>query len=118
MNDHIDESGRHPTEEELMELALATGAEEHRRHVEHCPACSRLVEEFREVSRQVGAMKEEDVPEPLERRILEITRHGSARGLFTGVGALLQNPFLIAAAVAVVVILLYFLVGTEVFREP
>lgn len=118
MNERTNGIRGHPTEEQLMELAINTGAPEHRRHVEQCPECARLVEEFTEVRRQVNAVKEEDVPEPLEKRILSITRHGSSRGLLTGVGAIITNPFLIALAVAIVVLMLYFLVGTEVFREP
>jgi anti-sigma factor RsiW len=118
MNDRNDGIQSHPTEEQLMDLAIDTGSPEHRRHIETCPECARLVNEFREVSRQLHAVKEEEVPEHLERRILSITRHGSAHGLLAGVGTLLQNPFFIAVAVVMVVLLLYFLVGTEVFKEP
>jgi hypothetical protein len=49
---------------------------------------------------------------------MEMTRHGTSRIAARSLGALITNPFLIALAVAIVVILLYFLVGMEVFREP
>ena len=118
MNDHNNDIRRHPTEDQLMELAINHGAPECARHVEQCAECSRLVREFREVSRQVRSLEEREVPEPVTRRIMEITRHGSSRVVTNTVSSLLTNPFLIALAVAIVVILLYFIVGTEVFREP
>ena len=118
MNDHKDDIRRHPTEDQLMELAINHGAPELARHVEQCAECAKMVREFREVSHQVRSLEEREVPEPVARRIMEITRHGTSRIVARSVGELITNPFLIALAVAVVVILLYFLVGTEVFREP
>jgi anti-sigma factor RsiW len=118
MNNLPDDIGKHPTEEQLMELAINGGAQEHRTHLETCEACARTVREFNEVSRQVVSLGEEEVPRRLEQRIMTISRHGSGGGLISALQALVANPFLIALAVAVVVILLYFLVGMEVFKEP
>jgi hypothetical protein len=118
MNHQGDDIHRHPTEDQLMELAINHGAPEHARHVEQCAQCAQMVREFREVSRQVRSLEEREVPEPVARRIMKITRHGSLHIVTRSVSDILTNPFLIALAVAVVVILLYFLVGTEVFREP
>jgi hypothetical protein len=118
MNNLPDESNGHPTEEQLMELAINSGTPEHLAHIERCEACARTVREFRDVSRLVTSLEEEEIPRRVQRRILKTTRHGAGGGLVTGAQALLTNPFLLALAVAVVVILLYFLVGTEVFREP
>ncbi|MBN1129132.1 MAG: hypothetical protein JXA71_09105 [Chitinispirillaceae bacterium] len=123
MNNLPDEKDGHPTEEQLMELAINGGKPEHLKHLDICDKCARAVREFRDVSRRVTSMEEEEVPRHLERRIMGTARHGASRhgtapGLVSGVQALLANPFLLAVAVALVVILLYFLVGTEVFREP
>jgi anti-sigma factor RsiW len=117
MNDHGDDI-RHPTEDQLMELAINHGAPEHARHVERCAGCARMVREFREVSRQVRSLEEREVPEPVALRIMAMTRHGTSRAVTRSLGALFANPFLIALVVAIVVIMLYFLVGMEVFREP
>jgi hypothetical protein len=117
MNDQGD-GIRHPTEDQLMELAINHGAPEHARHVEQCAECARMVREFREVSRQVRSLEEQEVPESVALRIMEMTRHGASRVMARSLGALFANPFMIALAVAIVVILLYFLVGMEVFREP
>jgi anti-sigma factor RsiW len=118
MNHQGDDIHRHPTEDQLMELAINHGAPEHIRHVEQCAECARMVREFREVSRRVRSLEEREVPEPVALRIMEMTRHGTSRVAARSLGALITNPFLIALAVAIVVILLYFLVGMEVFREP
>ena len=111
-------SNDHPSEEQLMEFALEGGAREIEGHVAGCAACAKTVEEFRAVKKQVASIDEEDVPERLERRVLSITRHGRSSGLFSGLQALFANPLLTAVFVAVVVILLYFLVGSEVFKSP
>jgi hypothetical protein len=67
------------------------------------------------VKERVTAVGDEEVPERVSRSIFNAARYGR-RGNF--LQALLLNPFLLALAVAVVVVLLFFLVGSEVFREP
>ena len=111
-------SGDHPTEEQLMEAALSGGTAELQEHVKACPSCARTVHEFREVKKQVASLEEEDVPVRLERRIFNVTRHGHSFGLLEGLQSVVANPFIIALAVAVVVIFLYFLVASEVFKVP
>jgi hypothetical protein len=109
----------HPSEEQLMEFALEGGAPEIGRHVAMCAACAKTVGEFRAVKQRVASIDEEDVPERVERRVLSIARHGRSVGTPSGgLRALFANPFLIALIVALVVILLYFLVGSEVFKTP
>jgi hypothetical protein len=109
----------HPTEEQLMEFALdGSGVPDIGRHVESCAACATTVAEFRTVCERVASIDEEDIPERVERRVLNIARHGRSRGGPAGIGALLSNPFLIALIVALVVVFLYYLVGSEVFKTP
>ncbi len=111
-------NGEHPSEEQLMELAVSGSVPEIQEHVNGCPACSGIVKEFREVKQRVASLDEEEVPVRVEQRILSITRHGHGTGFLSGFQALFSNPFLIALVVAIVVILLYFLVGSEVFKVP
>lgn len=113
-------NGRHPAEEELMELALHGNRRELEKHLEGCPACARMVKEFREVKQQVASFPDEEVPISLEQRVFRHSRHGhSGRpSLLASLGALLSNPLLVAAMVVIVVILLYLLVGSEVFKVP
>jgi len=111
-------NGIHPTEEQLMELAISGGNAELREHVLGCPSCARTVDEFKEVKKQVASLEDEDVPVRLERRIFSMARRDRPAGLWQGLQAVVANPFLIALAVAMVVIFLYFLVGTEVFKTP
>jgi hypothetical protein len=108
----------HPSEEQLMEFAIEGGAPEIRRHVKECAPCAKTVAEFLAVKQQVASLDEEDIPERLERRVLGIARHRHVTGIFSGLQALFANPFLIAAIVAIVVVLLYFFVGSEVFKSP
>jgi hypothetical protein len=117
MNTLPDGKDRHPTEEELMEVALDGGTGEQRRHCEQCAFCAETVAEFREVKRRLASLDEKEVPATIEHRILNIARHGRSRGgLLSGVQSLFSNPFLIALAVALVVVLLYFLVASEIFK--
>ena len=108
-------NGEHPSEEQLMELAVSGGLREIQEHTDSCPLCAGIVREFREVKQRVVSLGEEEVPQKVERHILNITRHGHGAGFLQ---ALFSNPFLIALVVAVVVVLLYFLVGSEVFKGP
>jgi hypothetical protein len=84
-------AGEHPSEEKLMELAISGGPPEIREHAGACALCTDIVKEFRKVKEHVDSVGEEDVPERVKLHI--------------------------ALAVAIVIILLYFLVGSEVFRE-
>jgi hypothetical protein len=111
-------SNDHPSEERLLEFAIEGGAGEIERHVKECANCAKTVAEFLAVKQRVVALDEEDIPEPLERRVLGIARHGHGTGFFSGLQALFANPFLIALLVAMVVVLLYFFVGSEVFKSP
>lgn len=112
------ENGDHPSEEELMELALKGEVPALKEHVDGCSACAKLVKEFREVQSRVASFDEEEIPLRTAQRISRIARHGHPPGLSSALQALIANPFLIALAVAVVVLLLYFLVGSEVFKAP
>ena len=67
------------------------------------------------MKQRVALLGEEEVPQRIERHILNITRHGHGTGFLR---SLLSNPLLIALVVAIVVVLLYFLVGSEVFKVP
>jgi hypothetical protein len=58
------------------------------------------------------------VPIKVERRILTIPRHGHRSGVSAGVHALFSYPLLIVLIVALVVIVLAFLVGSEVLKGP
>lgn len=108
-------AGGHPSEEQLMELAVSGGPTEIKEHAASCDSCAVIVKEFREIKEQVAMLGEAEVPERVERHIFNVTRHGHGAGFLQ---TLFSNPFFIALAVAVVVILLYFLVGSEVFKTP
>ncbi|MBN1131383.1 MAG: hypothetical protein JXA71_20525 [Chitinispirillaceae bacterium] len=107
--------GEHPSEEQLMELAVTGGPPDIREHADACAPCSDILKEFRRVKEQVDSVGVEDVPEQVRLSILNAARHGGGAGFLQ---ELFLNPFFIALAVAIVVILLYFLVGSEVFRSP
>lgn len=114
-------NGEHPSEEELMELAVSDAASGIKEHTHNCPSCTRTVREFREVRKQVASLEDEDVPLKTEQRIMNIMHHGHhvhSGGPFSSLQTLFTNPFLIALFVAIVVIFLYFLVGSEVFKSP
>jgi anti-sigma factor RsiW len=111
-------SGDHPTEEQLMEAAFTGATSELQEHLKSCPTCASTVHEFKEVRNRVASLEEEDVPVRVQRRILNVTRHGHPAGLLQGLQSVVANPFLIALVVALVVIFLYFLVGSEVFKIP
>ena len=104
---------RHPLEEQLMEFAISGDIPEVQEHIADCPSCGAAVKEFRAVKERVVSLDEEEVPHSVERHILNVTRHGHRAHFLQ---ALFSNPFLIALAVGIVVILLYFLVGSEVFK--
>jgi hypothetical protein len=117
MNTLPDGKDRHPADEKLMEAALGSASDEVRRHCETCPSCAAAVKEFGEVRRRVESLDEKEIPESTARRILSITRHGHGRGgAMSGIQALISNPFLIALAVAMVVLFLYFLLASEIFK--
>ena len=44
------------------------------RHVAVCPPCRGYLSQFRLIMRAAGALREEDVPEPLRERLLEAFR--------------------------------------------
>ena len=115
-------NGEHPSEEELMELAVSDASTEIKEHIVNCPLCTRTVKEFREVGKQVSSFEDEDVPLQTEQRIMNIMMHHGHHvhpgGPFSSLQTLFTNPFLIALFVAIVVIFLYFLVGSEVFKSP
>jgi hypothetical protein len=114
MSGHI--TGVHPSEEQLMEFAVSGLPREIEEHAAACKACSDAIHEFREVKKHMTSCGEEPVHEHIERKILNISRHGHHG---TGLArAVFSYPFFIALAVAIVVILLVFLVGSEVFRVP
>jgi hypothetical protein len=104
---------RHPSEEQLMEFAVSGGPPEIQKHILDCSSCGRAADEFRSVKERVASLAEEEVPPNVERHILDVARHGHRVHFLQ---ALFSNNFLIALAVALVVILLYFLVGSEVFK--
>jgi hypothetical protein len=106
-------TGEHPSEEQLMELAVAGGPPETQEHCAACPSCAKAVDEFRRVKESLSLLEEKEIPPGIERRILNVTRHGHGEGILQ---AIFTNPFFIAIAVAIVVILLYLLVGSEVFK--
>jgi hypothetical protein len=118
MNTLPDGKDRHPVDEKLMEAALGSASDEVRRHCETCPSCAAAVKEFGEVRRRVESLDEKEIPESTARRILNITRHGNGRGggVMSGIQALISNPFLIALTVAMVVLFLYFLLASEIFK--
>jgi hypothetical protein len=107
--------GEHPSEEQLMEFAVSGGPPEVGEHADTCASCSEIVKEFHRVKERVDAVGEEEVPERVRLSILNAARYGRGADFLQ---ALFLNPFFIALAVAIVVILLYFLVGSEVFRGP
>ena len=111
MNNHW--IGEHPSEEQLVELAISGGPPDIQEHADTCASCADIVREFREVKKKVALLGEKEVPQRVERRILNVTRHGHVAGFLQ---ALFLNPYFIALAVAIVVVLLYFLVGSEVFK--
>jgi len=105
--------GEHPSEEQLVELAVSGGPPEIQEHTDTCAFCADIVKEFREVKERVALLGEKEVPQRVERHILNVVRHGHDAGFLQ---SLFSNPYFIALAVAIVVILLYFLVGSEVFK--
>ena len=107
-------AGGHPSEEQLIEFAVSGGPPEIREHAAACTLCTDIVKEFRKVKERVDSVGEEEVPERVKHHILNLARYGRGAGFLQ---ALFSNPFLIALAVAITIILLYFLVGSEVFRE-
>lgn len=117
----------HPAEEDLMEFALRalpTGKKEIEDHVRACEACARTVKEFREVGRQVASLADEEVPERVEERVLKLSRHGPVHGhqelkeqeRVFGFGSLFSNPVFITLLILLLLMVLYFLVGSEVFK--
>jgi len=116
----------HPAEEELMEFALRAlpaGKKEIEDHVSTCAACTRTVKEFREVGRQVVSLADEEVPERVEERVLKLTRHGPVHGhqrpkelKVFGLGSLFSNPVFMTLLILLLLLVLYFLVGSEVFK--
>jgi hypothetical protein len=113
MNNHW--IGEHPSEEQLVELAVSGGQPEIQEHTDTCASCAGIVKEFREVKKRVALLGENEVPQRVERNILNVARHGHVVSFFQ---SLFLNPYIIALVVAIVVILLYFLVGSEVFKTP
>lgn len=111
-------NGDHPSEEQLLEFALNGAPLDIGRHVNGCPVCAETVKDFREVKDRVASFEEKEVPDTVERRILRITRHGRRDGPLPGLQSLFVNPFFIALIIAIMVIVLYFLVGSEVFKAP
>jgi hypothetical protein len=117
----------HPAEEDLMEFALhalQAGKKEIEDHVRNCEACARTVKEFREVGEQVASLADEEVPQRVEQRVFKLTRHGPVhghqgpkdKGQGFGVGSLFSNPVFITLLVLLLLLVLYFLVGSEVFK--
>ena len=113
MNNHW--TGEHPSEEQLVELAVSGGPPEIQKHTDTCASCAEIVKEFRAVKERVALLREKEVPLRVERHILDVARHGHGTSFLQ---ALFSNPYLIALAVAIVIILLYLLVGSEVFKTP
>jgi hypothetical protein len=122
MNEQSDQ--KHPAEEDLMEFALGNGRKELRAHVTACEVCARTVKEFGEVGRQVASLADEEVPDRVEQRVLKLARHGPVHGhqgakgpgQGFGIGALFSNPVLITLLILLLLMVLYFLVGSEVFK--
>jgi hypothetical protein len=115
----------HPTEEDLMEFALHGGALDIGDHVLACPACAKAVREFKAVGEQVASLADEEVPECVEQRVLGLSGHRPVHGHAVkdpdrgrGPWLIFANPVFIALLVALLVIALYFLVGSEVLRAP
>jgi hypothetical protein len=117
----------HPAEEDLMEFALSglrAGKKEIEDHVRTCAVCARTVKEFREVGQQVASLADEEVPQSVEQRVLKLTRHGPVHGHLGpkdkgqgfGVGSLFSNPVFITLLFLLLLLALYFLVGSEVFK--
>lgn len=117
----------HPAEEDLMEFALSAlqpGNREIENHVKSCEACARTVKEFREVGTQVVSLVDEEVPAHLEQRVLKLTRHVPVHGhqgpkdpgRGFGIASLFSNPVFITLLIMLLLLVLYFLVGSEVFK--
>lgn len=117
----------HPAEEDLMEFALSAlqaGKKEIEDHVRTCADCARTVKEFQEVGRQVASLADKEVPQRVEQRVLNLTRHGPVhghqgprdRGQGFGVGSLFSNPVFLTLLILFLLLVLYFLVGSEVFK--
>lgn len=118
---------KHPAEEDLMEFALGAlqpGNMEIENHVKSCEACAGTVKEFREVGQQVASLADEEVPARVEERVLKLTRHGPVhghpdqkdQGRGFGVISLFSSPVFIALLVLLLLLVLYFVVGSEVFK--
>lgn len=50
------------------------------RHVAVCPPCRGYLNQFRLITRTAGALREDDVPEPLRERLLEAFRDWTGPG--------------------------------------
>jgi hypothetical protein len=114
----------HPAEEDLMEFALKPGSGEIENHVKSCEVCARTVKEFREVGQQVASLADEEIPARVEQRVFKLTRHGPVHGhrgpkepgRGFGVASLFSNPVFITLIILLLLLVLYFLVGSEVFK--
>jgi anti-sigma factor RsiW len=115
----------HPAEEALMAFALqGEGDAKLAEHIDSCATCAETVKEFREVGRKVASLADEEVPERVGQRVLRLTSHGPAhghqapktRGNWSAIGSLFSNPVFMALLVLLLLLALYFLVGTEVFK--
>lgn len=105
---------KHPSEEQLMEYALGKGDD--RSIAEHCASCSickKEVENLKEAGKFVQSINDEDIPDELESRILNrFIQRNSSQGILQ----FLSSPFFIALLVIFMVIILWFLVGTNVLK--
>jgi len=118
----------HPDEEDLMAFALHEGKNDIGEHVRSCSVCAATVAEFREVEKKISSLAEEDVPERLEQSVLRVSRHRPVHGHQKTADAasgrpfrflsLLSNPVFISLLVMLLILVLYFLVGSEVFKVP
>jgi hypothetical protein len=111
----------HCTEEQILDLLLHNHSPGIRAHIDACPACSKLLDDYREVQRHLAGLPEEEIPGPLAERILRMTSHGRGGGESArkeGRLGIITTPLLIAVAVLAVVALLYLLVGSAVMKMP
>jgi anti-sigma factor RsiW len=99
----------HPSEERLLTHALNGGEDALvAAHLKVCTRCAEQVEGLRVVREKIESIPDEDVPERVTRRILDVSRR---RARASWRSFLLANalPFLIVFGLIIVSLFLYYL---------
>jgi anti-sigma factor RsiW len=108
----MNETARHPTDEELAALLLEGDHSGTAEHVGSCADCSQRLQRFAAVRDSVAALPEEEVPEDVRRHLLAL--HGKKRRAVPGfILSVMGSPFwfpILGGVAALALILFLFFV--------